>query len=1104
MSYNYVATAQKPSTVTHLCHGYFTGGKTPNLIVGKTTYIEVYDVTPDGLSLVMEFNIYGRISNMMLVDGGEQIDSRSAGSTPLLAIATEKYSFCLLKYQKENGIIVSVATGDVEDKIGRPVETGQFMIASPDNKMLALRLYDGLLKILPLSFKSGQPLQEAYNVRLDELQVHDMVFLDEDAASKSLTLVVLSQDASDMHRVSYHTLDEDIKELITLQSPAPIMVEMGASMLIAVPKPLGGVLVVGEQTITYLNVEIGSDDAPVQRINLQMRQTVINCYGKVDDDGSRFLIADEEGNLSIVILANSNGKVEDLILERLGKINITNCIEYLDNGVVFAGSRFGDSQLIRLTSEQDESGSFIEVLQSFTNLGPITDIGIMEAQRNGQAQLITCSGAFKDGSLRIIRNGIGIEAMATIELGGIKGVWTLQCGAGAEAFEAVVISFVSDTKVVRIEADGEISVFDIAGFNQECMSLFCGNTAADGQIVQITNQSIRLIDQTTLQMVAEWKPTSGQPINVASCNDDKVLVAFGGNNIAYLELAKGTITQVQETALEHEVACLHIYEGKYAAAGLWNDMSVRLLSVPSLKETAQLIPSDGTIPRSVLLTQFEGSNYLLCGLGDGVLFSCVIDLNSFTLMDRKKVSLGTQPMQLIEFVSNGEAHVFATGDRPTVIHSSSGKVLYSNVNVPEVTRMCQFKQAQAYEAESLVLVTENTMVIGAIDEIQKLHIRTVPLGEMPRRLAIQNSTKSIGVITNKEDGYYLRIIDQETYDMVASHELDTDEWGVSICSMSFAGDENVYYVVGTTYVLPEQDEPDMGRVLIFSYSEGSLELVSTTNVDGAVYTLNEIRGKLLCSINSRVHIFQWKSEQKAMSLISSLGGSIMALYVKRRGDFIVVGDIMKSISLISYDGNQTMTEIAKDCNANWMSAVEIIDDDTYIGAENGFNLFVCHRNADAATDEERSRLEVVGEFHLGEFVNVFRHGSLVMQLPEESEQGIRPSLVFGTVSGMIGIVAHLTAEQYQFLWKLHQNLDTIIRGVGNFDHGAWRAFRNERREADARGFIDGDLIEKFLDLPKDRMPLATQNLIWTFGEKKGQNVAVEDLVRFVEELSQMH
>jgi DNA damage-binding protein 1 len=47
------------------------------------------------------------------------------------------------------------------------------------------------------------------------------------------------------------------------------------------------------------------------------------------------------------------------------------------------------------------------------------------------------------------------------------------------------------------------------------------------------------------------------------------------------------------------------------------------------------------------------------------------------------------------------------------------------------------------------------------------------------------------------------------------------------------------------------------------------------------------------------------------------------------------------------------------------------------------NLFVVRRNGEAASDEERSRLDVVGEYGLGYFVNRFRHGSLVMRLPGE-------------------------------------------------------------------------------------------------------------------------
>lgn len=46
-------------------------------------------------------------------------------------------------------------------------------------------------------------------------------------------------------------------------------------------------------------------------------------------------------------------------------------------------------------------------------------------------------------------------------------------------------------------------------------------------------------------------------------------------------------------------------------------------------------------------------------------------------------------------------------------------------------------------------------------------------------------------------------------------------------------------------------------------------------------------------------------------------------------------------------------------------------------------------------------MQVVGQFHLGDMVNVFRHGSLVMQNVETSAP-TSGCILFGTVSGAIG------------------------------------------------------------------------------------------------------
>ena len=71
----------------------------------------------------------------------------------------------------------------------------------------------------------------------------------------------------------------------------------------------------------------------------------------------------------------------------------------------------------------------------------------------------------------------------------------------------------------------------------------------------------------------------------------------------------------------------------------------------------------------------------------------------------------------------------------------------------------------------------------------------------------------------------------------------------------------------------------------------------------------------------------------------------MALYLKTKGDFILVGDMTRSIMLLQYKSMEgSFEEIANDHSANWMTAVEILDHDTFLGAENSFNIFVCQRD----------------------------------------------------------------------------------------------------------------------------------------------------------------
>lgn len=77
-----------------------------------------------------------------------------------------RYNAMILECNNDGGNvdIITRASGNVADRIGKPSETGILAVIDPKARMIGLRLYDGLFKIIPLD-KDNHDLK-ASNFRL--------------------------------------------------------------------------------------------------------------------------------------------------------------------------------------------------------------------------------------------------------------------------------------------------------------------------------------------------------------------------------------------------------------------------------------------------------------------------------------------------------------------------------------------------------------------------------------------------------------------------------------------------------------------------------------------------------------------------------------------------------------------------------------------------------------------------------------------------------------------------------------------------------------------------------------------------------------------------
>lgn len=89
------------------------------------------------------------------------------------------------------------------------------------------------------------------------------------------------------------------------------------------------------------------------------------------------------------------------------------------------------------------------------------------------------------------------------------------------------------------------------------------------------------------------------------------------------------------------------------------------------------------------------------------------------------------------------------------------------------------------------------------------------------------------------------------------------------------------------------------------------------------------------------------------------------------------------------------------------------------------------------------------------------------------------------------------------LSQLQSAMTKVVRGVGGFSHEEWRSFTNGRRSSPASNFIDGDLLESYLDMPYEKQ---AEVLMHMRGDQQGndQPWTVEDVVHRVEEMQRLH
>ncbi|KRX70222.1 DNA damage-binding protein 1 [Trichinella sp. T6] len=1182
---NYIVTAKAATAVTHSLHGSFTAPGSSDLIVFKNSRFEVHSVSAEGLQYLTEGKMFGRI-------GAAKLFTPKGENKALMVIVTLKQDVAIVEY--DNGRIKTLASRNISENFGRPASNGILLSVHPDGEIIGLRIMSSTFKCITWNRATSKLTTYSLNYSLTHLS--DFVFLH---GFQFPMIALIYGDLVGRHVITCRiSLDEQEFE----NGPwSRGHIEWEAHTLIAVPPPLCGVIVVGCSSLLYIK-----DNSTISTVSPPfLSKSIVNCYDAAPD-GLTYFLGQLDGTLSLLKLdieTDAEGKVtlSRMRASILGVTSPPDSLSYMHKeSLLFVGSRIADSKLLRLNSLAICDETWTEV-ESFPNLAPIVDMVLVDMAKQGQGEIISCSGYGKDGSLKVIRSGIGLYELARLDIPFVNRVWALRYITDEPYDNLFILGVVGNsTMVIKFQENQaeQISVDGLETAEQTFVAANCHMTNGALAIVQVVRSKIQLADASLDgRKLDEWKFPDGSEVSLAACEgtSGRLLVACR-HILHYFNVRDDRLQLVTTRTMENEASCVEFGclsdEGVgVCIVGHWTKICLQLLFVPSLEPVQTVYLEDSSVIRSALMCKFESNMYLFVSLADGNLIFYSIDENSFALIDGKKVSLGTDSISLKMFKTKNTLSILACTEKPTVIYMNNNKLQFSSLDSSAIYYMTPLFTS-AYD-NGVLFTNGQCLTIGIVDEIKKLHIRSVVLGETPRRIVWQPENKLVGVLTIRimdlpgnsssessasnralhsasapplrratltvdpnsainegavnigaEDTgvdrsietHSFLLLDQNSFDVLHAYSMNPLEECTSILSCTMGEDQNPFFIViesslfisllylshslifcviqlSAAVITADETEPLQGRLLMLRYERdgqgnSSLNLVHEKEVNGCVYAMASFKSKLLVAMNSSVLLFEW-SDVTGLQLVSSCSLFVTAMHLKVRDEVILVGDIQRSIAVLRYvPSESSFVEEARDYHPNWISAIEVIDNDYFMAAENSLNITVSQKDLQQQPVSESQVVKSAGRLHLGEYINVFKHGALSMYSYAGISSLVSNPIMIGTAEGSILIYCQIQDSHFRVLNDLQRCFSDIVPdNVGCIAYDSYRRYVVYEKNAPAFGFIDGDLIEQLLEMPRQEAIRLINGWIAAgrISPERCSNITTaQQIIDLIEELSRIH
>ena len=488
---------------------------------------------------------------------------------------------------------------------------------------------------------------------------------------------------------------------------------------------------------------------------------------------------------------------------------------------------------------------------------------------------------------------------------------------------------------------------------------------------------------------------------------------------------------------------------------------------------------------------------------------------------KRKYNLNFEDFNIIKIKQKNKKSLFINTQTPSFINFIKENPNISYFNIKNCKNLIELQE------NIFLFVFNDKILFGSLSNIQSQNINSRYFGKQLNIIKLISFEISNNLNESNKNKYYILIIEENKinnifrnsfilsdlnlkeisrYDFMNENEQSSSFTEINRGYGNFI--DSKLFVIGTSIFENKSKEAVNGHLYLIEINQNnnySMRKISEIETKGGVHKVISCDNIIYSCIGNILYIYKlsqlldnsfefqlikksteftlindiyiWNDELNKNNIINiNINNKEIDNSIKEKKNihYLILSDLIRSIGIYSYNiAENKLFEMYRDYNNTWVLSSSQINHNLLYLADIEGNIVSLKKKNNTIKENNEIKLERIAYYNYGERINSMivtkiKNKDLFKLSCDYEDNDINENyevkiIFFSSLEGSLGQIIQINKEIFYFLKALQNLLIKNEPNYGELNYNKYKNYNNGIINIESKGFIEGDIFEKFLN-----------------------------------------